>query len=71
MIAEKYPELSKLSIEEKRDLVAELCEEIAAQDANGPDPVIVEILESRWKAHCEDPSGEVTLEEFRKRIGMD
>ena len=71
MIAEKYPELSELTVDEKRDLVADLCEEIASQDAEGPDPAIVGILESRWKAHCDDPSGAVTLEEFRKRIGMD
>lgn len=69
MVADRFPELSKLSIEEKRDLVSDLCEEIAEYEAASPDPQIVEILEKRWQNHCDDPAGAVTLEEFRKRIG--
>lgn len=71
MVAERFPELSELSVEEKRALVSELCEEIAEHEGSSPDPAIVEILERRWKDHCEDPSGSITLEEFRKRIGRD
>lgn len=67
MIAERFPELAKLPIDEKRLLLKELCEDISSPDA--PDPDIVKILEERWKAYQDDPSGAVTLEEFRKRIG--
>jgi putative addiction module component (TIGR02574 family) len=68
MIAERFPELAKLPIDEKRLLLNELCEDISSSDA--PDPNIVKILEERWKAYEDDPSGAVTLEEFRKRIGV-
>ncbi len=71
MIVERFPELSELSLEEKRALVSDLCEEIAEQEGSRPDPRIVEILERRWKAHCDDPSGSITLEEFRKRVQRD
>ena len=67
MIAERFPELAKLPIEEKRLLLSELCEDISSPQA--PDPDIVKILEDRWKTYEDDPSGAVTLEEFRKRIG--
>jgi putative addiction module component (TIGR02574 family) len=68
MIAEKFPEIAKLPIDEKRLLLSELCEDIASIDQESPDPRIVAVLEERWKAHERDPSGELTLEEFRKRI---
>lgn len=71
MVAERFPELSKLSVEEKRALISDLCQEIAEADNGHPDPAIVEILEERWKQHCEDPTGAITLEEFRRRIGKD
>ena len=69
MIAERFPELAKLPIAEKRLLLKELCKELAAFDGEKPDPDIVRVLEERWKAHEQDPSGTMTLEEFRKRIG--
>ena len=68
MIAERFPELAKLPIDEKRLLLSELCEDISSPTT--PDPDIVKILEERWKAYKDDPSGAVTLEEFRKRIGV-
>ena len=68
MIAERFPELAKLPIDEKRLLLNDLCEDISSPDA--PDPSIVRILEERWKAYEDDPSGAATLEEFRKRIGV-
>jgi len=68
MIAERFPELAKLSEEDKRLLVSELCEDLTEQNGK-PDPRIVEELESRWKRFESDPSGSVTLEEFRRRIG--
>ena len=67
---ERFPELASLPLDEKRKLLNELCEEIASADENSPDPEIVKILEERWKAHHNDPSGALTLEEFRKRIGI-
>ncbi len=69
MIVEKFPELANLPIEQKRTLVGELCDEIHSYDSETPDPAVVKILESRWQAHLDDPSGAVTLEEFRRRIG--
>ena len=69
MIVEKFPELAKLPIDQKRALVEELCDEIHSHDSETPDPAVVEILESRWQAHLKDSSGALTLEEFRRRIG--
>ncbi|MCB1230233.1 MAG: addiction module protein [Verrucomicrobiae bacterium] len=71
MIAEKFPEISNLPLEEKRALLDDLCEEIAAADQDSPNPAIIKILEERWRAHLEDPAGAITLEEFRKRIGVE
>jgi putative addiction module component (TIGR02574 family) len=70
MIAERFPELASLPLSEKRLLLNELCETIAMEDQESPDPKIVNLLEERWKAHQEDPSAAITLEEFRKRIGV-
>ena len=58
----------ELFLDEKRLLLTELCEEIVS--SGSPDPRIVKLLEDRWKAHKDDPSGALTLEEFRKRIGV-
>ena len=69
MITEKFPEIAKLPINEKRLLLNELCEDIASSDQKSPDARIVAILEERWKAHESDPAGGLTLEEFRRRIG--
>ncbi|MEM9478183.1 MAG: addiction module protein [Verrucomicrobiota bacterium] len=69
MIVERFPELTKLPIDEKRRLVDELCAEISSEYKDAPDPRIVKILEERWRAHQNDPSGAITIEEFRKRIG--
>ena len=68
MIAERFPELVGLPLEEKRIVLSELCEEIVPSSA--PDPEIVKILEKRWKDYQTDPSGGITLEEFRRRIGV-
>lgn len=70
MIADRFPDLPKLTLEEKRLLLNELCEDIASADQNSPDPRIVEILEERWRSHQDDSSGALTLEEFRRRIGV-
>jgi len=69
MIVERYPELAGLPIEDKRLLLNELCEDIASVDGERPDPNIVKILEERWASYEENPTGAMTLEEFRKRIG--
>ncbi|MCB1100697.1 MAG: addiction module protein [Verrucomicrobiae bacterium] len=69
MIVEKYLELASLSIADKRLLINELCQEIASIDEESPDPNIVKILEERWASYEENPTGAMTLEEFRKRIG--
>lgn len=68
MIAEKFPGIETLPKDEKRLLVSELCESLAAPDS--VDPAIVRILEQRWAEHEVDPSGAMTLEAFRKRIGV-
>ena len=70
MIAERFPGLAELPLEEKRLLLNELCEDIASTDQDSPDPRIVKLLEERWQAHENDPSGALTLEEFRRRPGV-
>jgi len=69
MIAEKFPEIADLPMEDKRLLISELCEEVAGC-SEAVNPAIARILEQRWKDHTDDPAGAVTLEEFRKRIGV-
>lgn len=68
MIAEKFPGIESLPNEEKRLLVSELCESLASPDS--VNPAIVRILEERWADHEADPAGAMTLEDFRKRIGV-
>ncbi len=68
MIAERFPELANLPLVEKRIVLDELCEDILP--STSPDPEIVKLLEERWRDHQGDPSGDMTLEEFRKRIGV-
>jgi len=68
MIAEKFPGLAELPKQDKRQLIGELCAELSPADGESPDPRIVEILQRRWEEHDADPSGSLTLEEFRKRV---
>jgi putative addiction module component (TIGR02574 family) len=68
MILERFPELSSLPPQEKRLLIRELCEELTDSVDRDPDPTIVALLEKRWKAYENDPSGALTLEEFRERL---
>jgi putative addiction module component (TIGR02574 family) len=68
MILERFPELLNLPAQEKRLLISELCEDLTDSIRQEPDPKIVALLEERWKAYEEDPSGALTLEEFRERM---
>ena len=70
MIAERFPELSKLSIEEKRRLMNELWNEISQRELETRDPALVELLEQRWRHYESNPETAVSLEEFRLRIGV-
>ena len=54
MIAERYPELANLPLDEKRALLNELCEDIASSDQDSPDPRIVKLLEDRWEKFRRD-----------------
>lgn len=69
MIAERFPGIATLPVEEKRLLLDELCRDLGELDAEQPDPNIIEILEQRWKEYEAHPSTAMTLEEFRKRLG--
>jgi len=68
MIAERFPELGKLSLEEKRRLMNELWDEVSRGALETADPAIVELLEQRWRQYESNPETAITIEEFRRRI---
>lgn len=68
MMVEIFPEIGRLSIEEKRRLMNELWEEVVRSE-DRPDPAMVKLLEERWRHYEQHPESAVSLEEFRRRIG--
>jgi len=68
MIAERFPELGKLSLDEKRRLMNELWDEVSRGALETADPAIVELLEQRWRQYESNPETAITIEEFRRRI---
>lgn len=69
MIAEKIPQLSSLSVEEKLILVGELWDELAAHPgALPPRQDHVQVLEERLAHFREHPEDVAAWEEVRKRI---
>ncbi len=70
MIVERFPELAKLSVEEKKRLIDELWQEVSGSETEEPDPELVRLLEQRWRAYERNPETAMTIEEFRHRIGV-
>ena len=69
MIAEKIPELKKLSADEKLILVGELWDELIANPKNIPiTPGQIAELDRRMQEYGRDPSGVTTWEEIKKGI---
>ena len=66
MILEKFPELDRLSNDDKKQLVLEMLDGMLDHEA--PDPVIVEILEHRQRQFAQNPAGARRWEEVRDRI---
>lgn len=69
MIAEKIPQLSALSAEEKLILVGELWDQLSSEaNAFPPREDHVEILRNRLKRHQESPEDVIVWEDLKARI---
>lgn len=69
MIAERIPELKRLSAEEKLILVGELWEELAAHpDSFPPREDHIELLKERLEHYRKNPSDVIAWEEVKTRI---
>jgi putative addiction module component (TIGR02574 family) len=69
MIAERIPELKRLSAEEKLILVAELWEELAAQpDSFPPRDDHVKLLKERLEYYRKNPDDLIAWEQVKARI---
>lgn len=69
MVAEKIPELKKLSLQEKLILATELWSEVAAQPNSLPvRKDHVRLLKKRLKHHSTNPKDCVPWEAVRRRI---
>ena len=69
MIAEKIPELKKLSTDEKLILVGELWQELAAQpDAFPPREDHIKLLRERLEHYRQHPEDVIAWEDVKARI---
>lgn len=68
MIKDRIPALAALTIEEKRELLHELWEEVESATADQPDSAVVALITERWKQFEAESTIAMTLEEFRKRL---
>jgi putative addiction module component (TIGR02574 family) len=69
MIAERIPELKRLSPEEKLILVSELWDELAAEgDALAPREDHIKLLKERLDHYRQHPTDVVAWEELKARI---
>lgn len=70
MIAERIPELKKLSTEEKLLLANELWADVEKRQEEAPfNDAVVKLLNQRTEEFHKDPQSAVTWEEFKRRIG--
>jgi putative addiction module component (TIGR02574 family) len=71
MIADRIPEIAKLTREERLQLACELWEEDWVLH---PDPemdaAIGKLLEERWKAYEANPEAVINYDEMRKKYGL-
>ncbi len=69
MIAEKIPELKRLSVDEKLILVRELWDELAAQpNAFPPREDHIKLLRERLEHYRQHPRDTIAWEEIKARI---
>ena len=60
-------ELSALSLEEKNEVVSYLMPFVTPPESDDISPELLELLEQRLKQHRSDPTGCITLEQFKNR----
>ena len=60
-------ELSALSLEEKHEVVTYLMPFVTPPESDEISPELLEMLEQRLRDHRADPTGSITLEEFKNR----
>ena len=60
-------ELSALSLEEKNEVVTYLMPFVTPPESDDISPELLELLEQRLKQHRSDPTGSITLEQFKNR----
>lgn len=63
-------ELAALSIQEKAEIIDFLLPDVVRAEDEEISPDLMEELERRIEAHQQDPSGAITLEEWRKERGL-
>jgi putative addiction module component (TIGR02574 family) len=61
------PEIKNMTTDEKIALVEELWEEIEQERATNLSEVQLQILDSRWKNHLENPTSGISLERFMEK----
>jgi hypothetical protein len=67
MIAERIPQLSTLTKDEKWQLMVELEEELWDDESDKPEAILA-VLEERRRYYEEHPESAMTLEEARRRM---
>ncbi len=71
MIAERIPEIAKLTREERLQLACELWEEEWGSHPHPEmDEAIGKLLKKRWEEYEANPSAVITYEEMRKKYGL-
>ncbi|MCB1233293.1 MAG: addiction module protein [Verrucomicrobiae bacterium] len=71
MIAERIPEIAKLTREERLLLACELWDEEWELHPNpDTDAALEKLLAERWKAYEANPDAVISYEEMRKKYGL-
>ena len=69
MIAEKLPDLKKLTVSEKKQLLEELWDDIRHSEEELPiESTTLQLLEKRREEYIADPDSASTWEEVKKRL---
>ena len=69
MIAEKLPDLKKLTVSEKKQLLEELWDDIRHSEEELPiESSTLQLLEQRREEYIADPDSASTWEEVKKRL---
>jgi len=71
MIAEKFPAIAGLSIEEKWNLAVELWDEVTErQDELPTNLAILDVVEQRFADFERDPTTALTLQDFKRKFRL-